>query len=440
MSQPVQPFLVRKISRFFVIADNDLLRDKVYRRLWSSILISSFGAQVTLLALPLTAAVLLSASPKQMGLLTFMEILPFVLFSLPSGVWLDRVRKLPVYIIGETVISVAVATVPVAWWMGWLDMRWLYFVGFIIGAVNTTAGSAAQIVLTQIVPRDRLVEAHAKNALATSGAEIAGPAAAGALIKLMGAPLALLTDAFMLITSTIILRGIHVQEKLKIDAEPQFWRDLKEGLHFVAKNRILISLAITVGLWQLSYNAALVVQILFASRILGLSEQAIGLSYMAMGIGSIFASVIGHRVSRAVGPGPCMVLGVAICGLGWSVLALSPASLLGVVAFIFMLMCFSIGGVFIFINFLALRQSVTPEPMLGRMTSTMRWLILIPAGPGALIGGWLGEHLGLRFSLGFAGLLALLLAYWAWRNPTIRSIQTLPTLISQSDTEAKTTV
>ena len=168
MSQPVQPFLVRKISQFSVIPDNDLLRDKVYRRLWSSILISSFGAQVTLLALPLTAAVLLSASPKQMGLLTFMEILPFVLFSLPSGVWLDRVRKLPVYIIGETVISVAVATVPVAWWMGWLDMRWLYFVGFIIGAVNTTAGSAAQIVLTQIVPRDRLVEAHAKNALATS--------------------------------------------------------------------------------------------------------------------------------------------------------------------------------------------------------------------------------------------------------------------------------
>ena len=142
------------------------------------------------MALPLTAAVLMHAAPTQMGLLTAMEIIPFVLFSLPTGVWLDRVRKLPVYIIGELSIAVGVATVPVAWWLGWLSMPWLYIVAFLIGAVNTTAGSAAQIVLTQIVPRERLVEAHAKNALASAAAEVTGPAAAGALIKVTGAPIA----------------------------------------------------------------------------------------------------------------------------------------------------------------------------------------------------------------------------------------------------------
>ena len=110
---------------------------------------------MTLLALPLSAAVLLHASPTQMGLLTAMEIAPFVLFSLPTGVWLDRVRKLPVYVVGELSIAVTVATVPLAWWLGLLSIDWLYFVGFVIGAVNTTAGSAAQIVLTQIVPRER---------------------------------------------------------------------------------------------------------------------------------------------------------------------------------------------------------------------------------------------------------------------------------------------
>ena len=97
----------------------DLLFDATYRRLWSSILISSFGGQVTLLALPLTAAVLLHASPTQMGLLTAMEILPFVLFSLPTGVWLDRMRKLPVYIVGETLLALVVAGEPLAWWLGW---------------------------------------------------------------------------------------------------------------------------------------------------------------------------------------------------------------------------------------------------------------------------------------------------------------------------------
>ena len=167
---------------------------------------------MTLLALPLTAAVLMHAAPTQMGLLTAMELVPFALFSLPTGVWLDRVRKLPVYVVGELSIACAVATVPVAWWFGWLSMPWLYVVGFLIGAVNTTAGSAAQIVLTQIVPRERLVEAHAKNALATSAAEVTGPGAAGALIKLTGAPLALVADAVLLLISASILRGVPVKE------------------------------------------------------------------------------------------------------------------------------------------------------------------------------------------------------------------------------------
>src|ERR1017187_10742844 len=108
----------------FTLAPTDLLRDATYRRLWTSILISSFGGQVTLLALPLTAAVLLPASPTQMGLLTAMEILPFVLFSLPAGVWLDRVRKLPVYVVGECTIGIVVASVPLAWWAGWLSFAW----------------------------------------------------------------------------------------------------------------------------------------------------------------------------------------------------------------------------------------------------------------------------------------------------------------------------
>src|ERR1700750_289764 len=106
----------------------DLLRDAVYRRLWTSILISSFGGQVTMLALPLTAAVLLHASPTQMGLLTSMELLPFVLFSLPSGVWLDRVRKLPVYIAGEITMALGSASVPLAWWLHVLSIDWLYAV------------------------------------------------------------------------------------------------------------------------------------------------------------------------------------------------------------------------------------------------------------------------------------------------------------------------
>jgi hypothetical protein len=129
-----------------------------------------------------------------------------------------------------------------------------------------------------------------------------------------------------------------------------------------------------------------------------------------------------------------MVLGFAISGGGWLLLALAPVNAFGVIAYALMLLMYGAGAIFIFINFLSLRQSVTPAPMLGRMTSTMRWLILLPAGPGALLGGWLGEHLGLRWALGFSGITAAVLALVAWNLPVIRSVKTLPTLKAEAVT------
>jgi MFS family permease len=427
----MRPSLLQRLStrlrQTVALPQGDLLRNATYRRLWASILISSFGGQVTMLALPLTAALLLHATPTQMGWLTAMEILPFVLFSLPTGVWLDRVRKLPVYVAGELLIAATVVSVPLAAACGWLTMGWMYAVAFVIGTVATTAGSAAQIVLTQVVPRTRLVEAHAKNALATSGADVAGPGFAGFLIKLFGAPLTLLVDAALLVVSASILRGIRVDEVRTPRADAHFGRDLAAGLRFVVEHRLLVALAVAVGTWQMCHNAAVVVQILFATRTLGLSEQAVGLCYAGMGAGTVLASVFGNRISRRIGPGPCLVLGFAACGTGWLLLAAAPVGPWGVAAFAAMLMLFSTGGVLIFINFLSLRQAVTPEPLLGRMTSTMRWLILLPAGPGALLGGWLGEHFGLRTSLAFAGSTCMLLVLLAWRHPVIRGVRSLPT-------------
>ena len=417
------------LRRWPKLPANDLLRDRAYRRLWASIAISSFGGQVTMLALPLTAAVLLHATPTQMGLLGAVEILPFVLLSLPAGVWLDRVRKLPVYIAGELTIALVALSVPVAWWLGWLSIHWLYACGFVLGSVYTVAGSAAQIVLTQVVARERLVEAHAKNALAGSAAEVAGPGVAGALIKVVGAPLALLVDAVLVTVSAAILRGVEVRESGRESGAAtgrRFWDDLRAGVRFVARHRLLVALALAVGGWQACHQAAIVVQILFATRTLGLSENAVGLAYTGMGIGTVIASVFGNRISRAIGPGPSLIVGFAVCGCGWLLLAVAPANAWGIAAFAVMLTMFSTGAVFIFINFLAMRQAVTPAPLLGRMTSTMRWLILIPAGPGALIGGWLGEHVGLRASLAFAGGVSLLLAAAAWQLGIIRRVRELP--------------
>ncbi len=425
------------LQRFFSLAPDDLLRSVVYRRLWASLLCSAVGTQVMLLALPLTAAMLLHATPTQMGLLTAVESLPFVLLSLPVGVWLDRVRKLPVYIAGEVVLALVVVSVPLVGWLGSLSMGWLYAVGFVVGCVHTVSGAAAQIVLTQIVPRERLVEAHAKNALANSSAEVVGPGLAGALIRVAGAPAALLINAVLLVISSWVLRGMDVHEPTPTPTpistplsvrhhRVSFWRAMRVGLRFVAGQPLLRAMAVMVGGWHLCHYAALTVTILFATRTLGLSEGAVGLCFVALGVGTISASVAGSRIWQRLGPGPTLVLGMALCSMAWLVGAAAPVHAAGVVLFVLMLLMFGVGAVFIFVNFLALRQAVTPAPLLGRMTSTMRWLVLAPAAPGALLGGWLGEHLSLRATLLFAGLAGLAIAAIAWRQAVIRNTRVLP--------------
>ena len=425
---PPSPATAGSASRpRWVLAADDLLRLPAYRRLWTSVLCGSLGQQVTLLALPLTAALLLQATATQMGLLAAMETLPFVLLSLPAGVWLDRVRKLPVYVAGELVVAASVVSVPLAWWAGVLSMAWLYVVAFMIGLASTVAGSAAQIVLTLVVPRERLVDAHARNALASSSAEVAGPGLAGVLIKLAGAPLALLIDAALLLLSAAVLRGVRLQEALAASATPpHFWRDLREGLRFVSGQPLLVALATVVGLWQMCHNAVLGVQILYASRTLGLSEQTIGLCFVGLGLGTIVSSSLAGWLSARLGPGPSMALGFGVCGLGWSLPAAAAALGLGAPGFAAMLVLVGAGSVVLYINFLALRQAVTPSALQGRMTATMRWLILLPAGPGALAGGWLGEHVSLLATLSAAGALALATAALCAGWTVIRQVRVLP--------------
>jgi MFS family permease len=417
---------IRSLFSLPKLPAGDLLNDPNYRRIFASVVITHFGAQITMLALPLTAVTVLNASPSQMGFLMAAEIAPFVMLSLPAGVWLDRMRKLPVYVIGESVFALALVTVPIAAWAGYLSMIWLYVVGVVLGCVHVFGGSAAQIVLTQIVSRDRLVEAHSKNALAVSGSEISGPGLAGALIKLLGAPIAIAFDAILIAGSVLLLRGIRINETLASAGSTNFMAQLREGINFVARTRMLWTLALFVGCWQLLHHMASVVQILLATRELGMTAQAIGLCYVGMGVGTILASVYGKRVSEKFGPGPTIVAGIAVSAAGWLALAIAPANVWGVMFFGFMLTCFSGGATLIFVNFLSLRQAVTPEPLLGRMTSTMRWLILIGAGPGALIGGYVGEHVGLRTSLALAGGGAVVLTLFAWRSTVMMSTRSLP--------------
>jgi hypothetical protein len=127
-----------------------------------------------------------------------------------------------------------------------------------------------------------------------------------------------------------------------------------------------------------------------------------------------------------LGPGPALILGIGITSIGWISLLGLESVLPSLVLFSWMLICFSWGATLLFVNFLSLRQSFTPTDLLGRMTTTMRWLILLPAGPGAILGGWMAEHWGMRSSLAGAGAGTLLVALVAYARPYLKSIKHLP--------------
>jgi MFS family permease len=418
------------------IFQSPLFKIPGYRRMWFSILFSNLGGQITLLALPLTAVFLLDASPTQMGLLTAMEIAPFVLLSLPGGVLLDRMQKLPVYIAGEFVMGLSLLTIPLAWAFDLLTMGWMYAVCFAIGAVYTIAGSASQLVLTQLVGRDKLVEAYSQNAIAGYMAEVMGPGLAGILIKVFGAPLALVMDAILLIGSVAMLKGIRIHEQVPPRStwkDRSFKAELMKGLNFVRSHNMLIEMAVVVGAWQFFAQMALSVQIIFAVKDLGLDEALVALSFVAMGLGSIMGGMAGPPISKRIGLGPALILGIVITSIGWLSLLLLEGHLPSIILFSWMLLCFSWGATLLFVNFLSLRQSYTPTELLGRMTTTMRWLITLPAGPGAILGGWMAEHVGMRSSLICAGVGTLLVATIAYARPRLRSIKQLPTVNQTND-------
>ena len=401
-----------------------------FRRLWGSLTITSFGAQVTNLALPLTAAVLLHATPMQMGILVALETLPFALVSLHAGVLLDRMRKLPVVVFSDVTRGLALLVIPLAAFTDLLSVEVLYAVGFFCGVQNVVGGAAHQVLIAQLAGRKRLVEANAKISLGETSSALVGPGLAGALIQLVTAPFAILIDACAFLFSASLLRRLrlpndvpHPGPRASVTAE------IVEGLKLVWHNRTLLGLAWIAGLWQVLHHMQLAVLVLFATRELALSPGAIGLAYMFGGLGCILAAATAERLSKRHGVGPVILLGLMLTVVGWVAYGLigGPVWFATIALGLAMLM-FDFGGVLWGINYLALRQAITPDRLLGRMTATMRFLTVAAAPLGSLAGGALASIGGLRATLMVIGVLGVVLAAAAVAWSPVRRHRVLPSV------------
>ncbi len=397
-----------RITRYF----GPLWKNRDFCLLWGSLTITHFGGQITFLALPLTAALLLNATPFEMGVLVALETLPYTLFGLFTGVLVDRSRKLPIIITADIGRGLALLAIPLAAWLNLLTMPLLYIVGFLVGAGSIVGWAAYQVFMTERVGRENLLEANSKIALSDSSAQLIGPGLAGMLIQWLTAPFAILLDAFSFFASAWMLRNIPSAktDTPKMSGTPSsLWQDIREGLALIWTNRILRSIAWGLGLWQLLKHMFIATVILYGTRELELSAGQIGIIFTMGGIGCLLASFSVSRLNHMAGVGVTMLGGLFLTACAWLLIAATQKGLWARPGFGAAIFILDFGAMLFFINYLSLRQSVTPDALLGRVTSTMIFITISFAPLGSLLGGALAEIMGLRMTIATAGIGGVLL-------------------------------
>ena len=378
-----------------------LWRHPDFLRLWAGQTVSMLGSQVTHLALPLTAALALDASPTEMGVLAAAGSAPVLVFGLFGGVWADRARRRPILIGTDLGRAALLATVPAAAAATGLRIEHLWVVACLTGLLSTLFDVAHASLLPSLVRREDLVDGNSKLEVSRSGAMIAGPGIAGLLVQALSAPVALLADALSFLASALLLAGIRTPEAApEREVGRGVWSEAREGVRAVLGDPMLSAMATSLCLFNLFYAATGAVYVLFATRDLGISPAGLGLVFAAGSAAFPVGAAAAGWAGRRLGVGRAIVWGAVVSDLGFLLAPLAggpPAAALALL--VASQLVATLGGPVTAINQLSLRQAVTPDRLLGRVNGAMLAIALGAAPVGALVGGVLGEAIGLRPAL-----------------------------------------
>jgi MFS family permease len=399
-----------------------------FLKLWTGQSISEFGSQISALAIPWLAAVELHASPFEFSVLGLLGFLPFIFFALPAGVWVDRLRRRPILIVGDAARAVLLALIPVLWATGALEMWHLLAIQFVFGVFTVFFDVAYQSYLPSLVDREQLVDGNAKLQLTVSTANVTGPGLAGALIAAITAPYAIVVDAVSFVISTVFMTRIHRPEILpeKTDGapKPKMFPELKEGLAFVVRHPHLRAIAACTGSANFFGAIGFSIGLLYFVRTLHLSSFEVGLVFAVFGAGSIVAALAASRVQRAIGVGRAIVVPAVLFPIfSFSVVLAPKGSPLPV-----LIAGSVIGGysqVAYNITQVSLRQAITPERLQGRMNASMRWIVWGTLPLGQLAGGAIASVYGLTPAL-WVGAIGSLSSFLPVLLSSVRSIREMP--------------
>lgn len=396
-----------------------VLRDRRFARLWGAQTVSVMGDQVSALAIPLTAALVLDATATEMGVLTAAIWLPHLLLSLHFGAWIDasshRRRMMIRADIGRAAVLLAV---PVAAWLGVLSMPILYAVVLALGALAVAFDQCWVSMFTLVAPAGRVADASAWLHGSRAASSVAGPPVAGLLIGWLRAPFAMVADAVSFLVSALLLRGLHVDEPAVTSADGVTIRTrIAEGLRFITGHPLLRSFYITVSIVNFFNLMFTSIWMLYMSRTLGLSARVIGFILGTGAVGALVGAAVAPRAMRRIGPGPTFIVGVAMFMVGPLLFPLAGLGELPVVPLLVVAeVATGVGVMLLDVPANTMITLLVPYRMRARASASGRVVNYGIRPFGALTGGAAGHLFGLRAALAAAavgGLLAVALAWWS---------------------------
>jgi len=400
-----------------------LWRHRDFMRLWAGQSVSQLGSTITREALPYTAILALGATPIQMGLLGAAGAAPLLLLGLFAGVWADRLRRRPLMIAADIGRALLLLSIPIAFLLGWLRIEQLYLVAALTGVLTVIFNVAYQSSLPGLVRREHLLEGNSKLGLSESVAEIAGPPLGGLLVQLVSGPITLLLDASSFVFSALMLRRIRAKEPPPAlpEQHEHVWRDLATGLRAIWADPLLRAMAGTSTIQSFFGWFFGAIYGLYAIHVLGINTATLGITVAFGGIGALFGALLVRPATRRFGLGPTIVGGLLIGSSTSFLIWLAGGWLAAAVPLMMMSQLIGDGADTVAaINATSLRQTITPDRMLGRVNASMNVLGEGIGTLGLLAGGVLAELIGLRATVAVAALGSLLGCVWILCSPLPR--------------------
>jgi len=393
-----------------------LWRNADFMKFWVGQTISLTGTGITTFALPYAAITVLGATPEQLGLLRAVALAPFVVFSLLVGIWVDRIRRVPIMVGANAIRAVLIAMVPLLAALGVLRMWQLYAIALLVGVGAVLFELSYLSYIPTLVDQEHLVEGNSKLGASESAADLAGPGLAGILVQVLQAPTVLLFDAVSYVVSVLSLLAIRTREAAHErvgDARGlgALRIELGDGLRTVFGNVYLRALALEGFTYNFFLQFFDVLILYYGTKELHLRPSVVGLILSCGSLGGLFGAVVAPKVIARLGFGPAFQWSTGVgCAAPILVPLVSGPHLLISIVLAGAYFVLGVGVSISIVASISLRQKITPADLLGRMNAAMRTCTYAAIPVGALVAGFLGSRpvLGPRLALVVGGVGMLL--------------------------------